>query len=239
MNRIVLHTEPPGRCDYLPHESMQLLYGIAPDLLPSQYVELLRTGWRRIGPVVFRPDCPSCRQCLSLRVPVASFRPSRTQRRIWKHNAREVARKIASPSMTPERLALYQSFHDHGHQTKGWPAPRDRNAGDGESGLDLFLRNPFPMEEWSYWIEDRLLGVGYVDTLAEGLSAVYFFHEPREHKRSLGTLNILHLIEAAYHRGLSYVYLGYYVEGCRSLEYKARFKPNEVFKDAAWGAFTA
>ena len=239
MNRIVLHTEPPSRCDYLPHESVQRLYGIAPHLQPSEYLELLRAGWRRIGPVVFRPDCPHCRQCLSLRVPVASFRPSRTQRRIWKHHAREVVRKIASPSLTPERLALYNAFHDHGHQTKGWPAPIDESTGDGESGLDLFLRNPFPTEEWSYWIGDRLLGVGYVDVLAEGLSAIYFFHDPREHKRSLGTLNILHMIDAAGRRGLSHVYLGYYVKGCRSLEYKARFRPNEVFTAAAWEAFTA
>jgi arginyl-tRNA--protein-N-Asp/Glu arginylyltransferase len=218
---------------------MQLLYGIAPDLRPSQYVELLRAGWRRIGPVVFRPNCPSCRQCLSLRVPVASFRPSRTQRRIWKHNAGGVVLRIAPPSLTPERLQLYKAFHDHGHQAKGWPAPSDQSTGEGESRLDLFLRNPFPTEEWSYWIEDRLLGVGYVDSMADGLSAIYFFHDPHERKRSLGTLNILHLIEAAHIRGLSYVYLGYYVKGCRSLEYKARFRPNEVFADAAWRAFTA
>jgi arginine-tRNA-protein transferase len=102
----------------------------------------------------------------------------------------------------------------------------------------MLLSNPFPTEEWSYWIGDRLLGVGYVDVLAEGLSAIYFFHDPTEHGRSLGTLNILHMIEAARGRGLSHVYLGYYVKGCRSLEYKARFRPNEVFKDAAWEAFT-
>jgi arginine-tRNA-protein transferase len=131
---------------------------------------------------------------------------------------------------------LYKAFQAHGHQTKGWP---DRSKVDGGSGLDLFLHNPFPTEEWSYWIGDKLLGVGYVDVLAEGLSAVYFFHEPREHKRSLGTLNILHLIEAASRRGLSHVYLGYYVKGYRSLEYKVRFKPNEVFTGAAWEAFIA
>ena len=99
---------------------------------------------------------------------------------------------------------------------KGLACSIDERTGDGESGLDLFLRNPFPTEEWSYWIGDRLLGVGYVDVLAEGLSAIYFFHDPREHKRSLGTLNILHMIDAAGRRGLSHVYLAPYVKGCRS-----------------------
>jgi arginyl-tRNA--protein-N-Asp/Glu arginylyltransferase len=185
-----------------------------------------------MGPVVFRPDCPTCRQCLSLRVPVESFRPSRTQRRIWKRNAVDVTIKIVSPSLTPERLALYYAFHAHGHETKGWP---DRvHDDDAGTGLDAFINNPFPTEEWSYWIGGRLVGVGYVDVLADGLSAIYFFHDPREHKRSLGTFNVLQLIAAAGERGLPHAYLGYYVRGCRSLEYKARFRPNQVFTGAAW-----
>ena len=69
--------------------------------------------------------------------------------------------------------------------------------------------------------------------------SIYFFHDPREARRSLGTLNILHLIEAARHRGLPHAYLGYYVDGCRSLEYKATFKPNEIFMGATWETFVA
>ncbi len=237
VNRIILHKESPSRCEYLPHQSAQLVYGMAPDLRPSQYNQLLRAGWRRMGPAVFRPDCPSCRKCLSLRVPVASFRVSRTQRRIWKDNADEVVLRIEAPRVTPERLEVYRAFHDHGHRTKGWPERSAEGRGEGASGLGVFLDNPFPTEEWSYWIEDRLAGVGYVDVLDEGLSAIYFFHDPRESRRSLGTLNILRLIEAARQRGLPHVYLGYYVTGCRSLEYKARFKPNEVFTGALWEPF--
>jgi leucyl-tRNA---protein transferase len=139
--------------------------------------------------------------------------------------------------MTPERLEVYRAFHDHGHQTKGWPERSAESRGDGASALDTFLDNPLPTEEWSYWVGDRLVGVGYVDVLDAGLSAIYFFHDPRESKRSLGTLNILQLIEAARQRELPHVYLGYYVNGCRSLEYKARFKPNEIFTGVTWEAF--
>jgi arginine-tRNA-protein transferase len=141
--------------------------------------------------------------------------------------------------VTSDRLELYTAFHAHGHQTKGWPDRSDESTREGKPGLALFVSNPFPTEEWSYWIGDRLLGIGYVDVLPEGLSAIYFFHDPREHKRSLGTLNILRLIAAADDRRLPHVYLGYYVKGCRSLEYKARFKPNEVFTEMAWTTFTA
>src|SRR5688572_5603777 len=128
---------------------------MAPGLRPSQFTELLRTGWRRFGSVVFKPDCPSCRKCLSLRVPAASFRPSRTQRRVWKRNTREVVLRIGAPRVTVDRLELYRVFHDHGHHTKGWPERSAESRGDDASALDAFLTNPYPTEEWSYWIEDR------------------------------------------------------------------------------------
>ena len=140
---------------------------------------------------------------------------------------------IGTPAITPERLRLFTEFHEHGHQTKGWPAPEPE-----ESALDLYVLNPFPTEEWSYWINERLVGVGYVDALPEGLSAIYFFHDPDQRGRSLGTFHILKMIEAAKERQLPHVYLGYYVEGCRSLEYKAKFRPNEILNGNGWEMFT-
>ncbi len=100
------------------------------------------------------------------------------------------------------------------------------------------LHNPFPTEEWTYYVEDRLIGVGYVDALPEALSAIYFYWDPQERARSLGTFHVLSMMAAARQRELAHVYLGYYVEGCRSLEYKKRFRPNEVLRgNREWNAF--
>ena len=77
-----------------------------------------------------------------------------------------------------------------------------------------------------------------MDALPNGLSAIYFFYDPDERDRSLGTFNVLRVIDSAAARGIPHVYLGYYVEGCRSLEYKARFRPNEVLGRAGtWQPF--
>lgn len=223
VERIVSFKTPPSRCEYLHDQQWQLQYELLPELKSSDYMRRLKEGWRRIGPVMFRPDCDECRQCRTLRVPIPSFRPSQTQQRVWKRNGSDVELVIGSPVITPERLALFTNFHQHGYETKGWPAPEPE-----DSALDLYVLNPFPTEEWSYWINERLVGVGYVDTLPEGLSAIYFFHDSDHHRRSLGTFHILKMIDAAKQRNLPHVYLGYFVEGCRSLEYKARFRPNEV-----------
>ena len=150
------------------------------------------------GPRDFPARLPWVLQVSVATIPVNSFRLSRTQRRILNRNTTDVGITIAVPTMTGARLELFKAFHEHGHQMKGWPAPGNDIDGEAESRLELFLRNPFRTEEWTYWIGDRLVGVGYVDALAEGLSAIYFFHDPREHRRSLGTFNILKVIRSGW-----------------------------------------
>src|SRR5688572_17667033 len=220
------YTSPPSACSYLPDRIAQIHYELRPDISGDAYMTQLNEGWRRFGPFLFRPECPSCRMCQSLRVPVTSFRPNASQRRVWKKSDGEVTIRVNSPSSSPEKLELFARFHQHGRDAKGWPG--------NEPDLDLFLANPFPTEEWTYSLGDRLVGVGYVDTLPEGLSAIYFVYDPAEAKRSLGTCNILAMIASAQARNLPYVYLGYYVESCRSLEYKSRFRPNEMFDGERW-----
>jgi arginine-tRNA-protein transferase len=225
-------TTPLAPCNYLPGRVAQLRYEVLPEMTSGDYMERLRAGWRRFGPIVFRPECPSCRMCQSLRVPVSSFRPTRSQGRAWKRNAGDVQIRVGAPSITPEKEALFEKFHQHGRETKGWP------AGGGEV-LDLFALNPFPTEEWTYLIGEQLVAVGYVDVMSEGLSAIYFYWDPADAHRSLGTFNVLSAIASARERGLPYVYLGYYVEGCRSLEYKGRFGPSEILRDGkGWEPFT-
>ena len=222
---------PPSRCEYLPGEVARLEYLQVDQMAAGEYLGFLRSGWRRFGHVLFRPACPACRQCRSLRVPVASFEPHRTQRRIARTNRGVVTIAIGEPSPSAETRALYEKFHRYQQWAKGWPSP-------DPDGADVFAENPFATEEWRYSVDGRLVAVGYVDVLPDGLSGIYFFYDPDERRRSLGTFNVLSIIDAARARGLSWAYLGYYVRGCRSLEYKALFRPNEVLRDdGTWSPF--
>jgi arginine-tRNA-protein transferase len=79
-----------------------------------------------------------------------------------------------------------------------------------------------------------VLGVSLTDVLGDGLSMVYSFFDPDVAERSLGTFMILDHIAQAKALGLHYLYLGYWVEGSRKMDYKARFRPQERLLPQGW-----
>jgi arginine-tRNA-protein transferase len=236
MQSLFTFVSPPDQCGYLPDRRWQLRYEVVGELTPTEYVARLRAGWRRFGFSLFKPDCPNCRQCRSVRVDVARFHPSEGQRRVRRRNEGVVRVEVGAPAVSDAKLALYDKFHRFQAATKGWPE-HGRESATGY--LESFVENPFVTQEWSYFLGDRLIGVGYVDRLPVGLSAIYFYYDPDERSRSLGTFKVLSVIAGAAEAGLPHVYLGYFVAGCRSLEYKAKFRPNEVLRDGKWELFVA
>ena len=227
-------TTPPHSCSYLPAQTSRMQYEIAGQMSAVEYRARLETGWRRFGFSLFEPRCATCRACQSLRVDVARFRPNRSQRRARKTNA-DIEMRIGRPSVSDAKLELYDRFHEFQVGNKGWPehAPKEES-----SYVESFVENPFPTLEMCYYLGPRLVGVGYVDRLPGAMSAIYFFYEPEERHRSLGTFNVLTILESASQWNIPYLYMGYFVAGCRSLEYKANFEPNQVLDEAlAWRDF--
>lgn len=225
---------PPSPCGYLPAEQWSLEYELVAAMTPADYMARMKAGWRRFGHMVFRPRCQACRQCQSLRVVVDRFEPNRSQRRVRKLNQGETRLSIRLPSVTPAKLQLYDRYHAYQTDAKDWPPHLPKEPDDYRQS---FVDNPFRTEEWCYYLGARLVGVGYVDALPEGLSAIYFYYDPDDRDRQLGTWNVLSLIEEARRRRLPHLYLGYYVGGCRSLEYKATFRPNEILVGDQWTPF--
>jgi arginine-tRNA-protein transferase len=253
MESLFRYVAAPSACGYLPDRQWSLEYEYVGAMTPAEYLERLRAGWRRFGCMLFRPACRACRACQSLRVPVDQFRHDRSQKRAWRANEGEVELRIGPPSVTRPKLALYDRYHAFQADHKGWP---QHPAKDAASYADSFVRHPFPVEEWCYLLAGRLVGVGYVDVLPDnpppsplggeglgargegGLSAIYFYYDPDERGRSLGTYNVLTVIDEARRRGLPYAYLGYHVEGCDGMAYKTRFTPNQLRgEDGVWREF--
>jgi len=216
----------PYTCSYLPFETASLEYRIAADVTEAEYGELLRRGWRRFGCDFFRPACPRCVKCRSLRIDVEKFKPSESQRRNLRGNAglRIVAQ---SPTVTADHLRLYNDFHEDMRLRRGWPRQVQSEAGYWETfvaGGDGFAR------EFLYFDGDRLVGVALADVLADALSSVYFFHDPRLRSRGLGVFSVLREVEFARGLGLRWQYLGYWIAECQSMAYKSQYRPHEILE---------
>lgn len=246
MESLLRFTQPPGPCNYLPAELASLEYELVSELSKAEYLRRMLDGWRRFGHMLFHPVCARCRSCRPLRVLALEFRPDRAQRRCRQANEGAIELRIGPPAVTEAKLALYDRYHAFQAGHKGWP---EHGPKDADEYVNSFVAQPFEVEEWCYYLGGRLIGVGYVDCLpdpsvadqrrgAGGLSAIYFVYDPSERDRGLGTWNVLCAIDEARRRGLPFVYLGYSVAGCRSMEYKSRFVPNEVrHEDGVWRPF--
>src|SRR5207244_932118 len=81
----------------------------------------------------------------------------------------------------------------------------------------------------------KLIGVGICDVCPHSLSSVYFYFDPAEARRSFGTFSILYDLEVTRLAAIPFYYLGFWVNGCASMQYKANFHPHELLHpDGVW-----
>ncbi len=224
MESALHYISSPSRCSYLPDRDWRFENIYVLEMTSREYGEHLEKGWRRFGRTLFRPRCENCTACQSLRIPVATFRPNRSQKRNASLNAPQIELRVGSPRLTRRKLDLFDRYHAFQSDFKGW---HEHSANAPDEYRAHFLDNPITTEEWRYFLDDRLMGVGYVDVMPTALSGIYFFYEPAERQRGLGIWNVLCLIEQARLRGLPHVYLGYFVPGCGTMQYKSTFYPHE------------
>jgi leucyl-tRNA---protein transferase len=222
LDAAALEPSPPTPCPYLPGRDSRLVV-VRPRRFPAPlYEAFLDLNFRRLGDVVYRPQCEGCRECRQLRVRVGEFRPSRAQRRCAGRN-RDVTIETQSPQATPEKHAVYQRYlaarHD-GQMSGSWQE------------LAEFVHAGCPFtREVVFRLAGRLVGVGVFDVTPRALSAVYFYFDPELARRSPGVLNVLWMLQECRRLDRPWLYLGYSVPGCATMSYKASFRPNETLGD--------
>ncbi|MCB6176910.1 arginyltransferase [Rhodobacter sp. Har01] len=225
----------PQSCPYLEGRMERKLF----TALQGEHAQRLndtlsKQGFRRSQNVLYRPSCAECSACLSARIRVADFAPSRTQKRILKKSA-DLRRNATSPWATEDQFQLFRRYLD------------SRHADGGMADMDIF--------EFAAMIEETpiksrvieytrpsgrgergrpLAAVCLTDVFDDGLSMVYSFYDPDLADSSLGTYVILDHIAIAREAGLPFVYLGYWVPGSRKMGYKAGFSALEIYKTGQW-----
>ena len=217
-------TSPPSSCAYLPAEVCRLDYRLIPGLDDARFADLLDRGWRRFGYQLFRPRCPACARCRSLRVKVADFKPNKAQRRALTRNG-DVRLEVGPASVSNAHVALYNRYHRFMAAEKGWP----EQAISRQEYAEHFLGGQFSFgREFLYFLAGTLVAVGLVDVTARTSSSAYFFHEPLLRERALGTFSLLKELEYAREHQIAHHHLGYWVPECPSMLYKGAYHPMEL-----------
>lgn len=194
----------------------------------SLHESLTQAGYRRSHGVAYAPACPGCNDCVSVRIPVSDFKPSKTQRRIGKRNQDLIAAEVA-PIANEEQFALFASYQSSRH------AGGDMETMDFSDYQSLLEENSIDTALIEFRHSEHLVAGIIIDKLSDGFSAVYsFFDTDFESRRSLGNYMILWLVQHALEQQRDYVYLGFWINNCRKMAYKTDFQPLEKYSQGYW-----
>lgn len=228
LSELRFFTTPEHDCSYL--EDRQAITLFADPLAridKKMYSALSEVGFRRSGNHIYRPYCQTCTACTPVRVPVTKFKMNRNQKRIWNRN-QDLEVSQLKPTLTDEYFDLYERYINTRH-ADGDMYPADIRQ------FESFLVDGRPEALFfEFRKEDRLVAIAVADELIDGLSAIYTFFDPDESSRSPGVYAVLRLVDEARRKGMSHLYLGYWIKECRKMSYKTDYSPLEMFVNNHW-----
>lgn len=225
------HSVPLGMhshdCSYLPGLTATEEAWLAWQVKPEAYHELMDRGFRRSGSILYRPICAACSKCVPIRVPAALFRPSKSQRRVLRRNA-DISAHVQEPELTPEKHDVYRRYLFAQHR-------RSPQGSDVESLREFLYSSCVDTIEIEYRDRiGRLIGASICDVGARSVSSVYHYFDPAYAWRSPGVFSALQEIRLCNEWNVPHYYLGYWVEGCASMDYKRNYKPHELLINGKW-----
>jgi len=228
---IHFYATAPYACSYLPAREARSQVAIPAEAIDRHvYSQLIQLGFRRSGLYTYRPYCDQCQACVPVRIPVARFEPSRSQRRAWRKH-QDLKARLLSLKYNPEHFELYSRYQAARHMGGGM------SDDDPVQYSDFILKSG--VESWlaEFRQGDVLKMVSLIDRLDDGLSAVYTFYETEDQQASYGNFNVLWQVDLARRLGLNYVYLGYWIGESRKMAYKSSFQPLEKLQMGRWVPF--
>lgn len=225
-------------CPYLPGKSERKVFTELSGPHTDEMNDALgRIGFRRSQNVAYRPSCPDCKACVSVRVLADEFRPNATQRKLIRRN-QDLVVEACQPWATEEQFSLLQDYLSKRHPGGGMTEMDEMDYSDmvEQSPVKSYVieyREP-PVDG----VKGRLVGACLTDKQGDGLSMIYSFFDADHPTRSgLGNFIIMDHIMRARQAGLPYVYLGYWVNGSSRMEYKTRYQPMEQLGPEGWLRF--
>jgi len=223
----------PAPCPYLHGKRERKVFSyLQGPAAPATNALLTRRGFRRSQNIIYLPACEGCSACVAVRIVVDDFNLTRSRKRNLTRNA-DLIRRLAAPRATGEQFSVLRGYLDSRHDDGGMSEMTvlDYAAMVEETAVDTMIVEYRALDDEGH---EQLVASALTDRLTDGLSMVYSFFEPEEEHRSLGRFMIHDHVALARELGLPYVYLGYWVEGSRKMDYKADFQPLEKLTHTGW-----
>ena len=217
-------------CSYLPNRQEQLLVILDPSCYSTDKFEsLLGLGFRRSGNQIYRPHCPICSACNSVRVLAQDFIPSKSQKRKLNKAKNQFEVKYSTQER-PEYYPLYSKYITMRHQNGSMYPP------EKEQFQSFLLCSWLKITFIELWHQDTLAAVAVTDCMNSSISAIYTFFDPDFEHYSLGSVMILEQLKFAKEQNKQYVYLGYQIDECDKMKYKTQFLPAQKQLNDEWVA---
>ncbi|MBB6407726.1 arginyltransferase [Mesorhizobium sangaii] len=233
----------PSPCPYLDGQFERKVFThLVGDKAAEMNDLLTQGGFRRSQNIAYRPACETCRACVSVRILAQEFTASRNMKRVLQHNA-DLIGHMHNAEPSTEQYSLFRSYLDARHRRGGMSdmTVLDYAMMVEDTHVDtkvIEYRRRGPDTFITGKGQGELIAVALTDKMADGLSMVYSYFNPDFDERSLGTFMILDHIARARAMGLPHVYLGYWVNGSRKMNYKMRFMPQEHLGPKGWERYT-
>jgi len=193
-------------------------------LLPEQMDSLWANGWRHFGTHFFRYNVgfliDDLRFVLPLRIRLANFSFSKSQRRILRRN------EDLDVAVRPICIDEASEVLFHRHKTRFDHAVPESIFNFISARPDA---SPCEAKEIRVTENERLLAVSYFDVGSNSTSGIYAMFEPTITDRSLGIFTMLKEIEYSIDTGREFYYQGYAYQGPSFYDYKKRFRGTEAF----------
>jgi arginine-tRNA-protein transferase len=226
------------KCGYLPNKIAQSLIATPNHLINTKsYGELISQGFRRSGKFAYRPHCEECNACISVRVVLNQFMPTRSQKRAYKQHAHLTA-TILPLNFKQAHFDLYAQYQALRHPADEALVPN--NDIDDVKQYQQFICQS-NVESLLIEFKDaqnEIKIISIVDIVRDGISAVYTFYNASDQKASYGTYAVMWLTEWSKNLNLPYLYLGYWIQENQKMAYKVNFKPQEKLIDGEWVSFS-
>ncbi len=220
-------------CPYLDGRVARMpLYRQLRRLSPQKMDERFALAERRVGSSLYKTECPTCTECKGLRIPVADFRPSKSQRRVANRWGDDWTIEVEPASFSQEKLDLFNK-----HKITRGLAEADGLPMGASGYVGWLVHSCAETIEMRYRKAGKLVGVGILDLGKTAASSVYFYFDPDASKLSPGVFSVLQEVEFCRRTGREHLYLGLYVAGCSRLMYKAAYHPHERLVDGDWRRF--